>query len=236
MSLQEVMEAVEGHQFAAELNLASGSSAFYRSLGNHPLFLALAGLLKHGRERELVFRRVIELSNYPIQLEFENPFDAALTTYLTALDAQCPIRAAIAARAASKAPNCWWAAESSERLLTAAQKRQMLGKLESYIGFNASDTAALGTIILPVEPVPFVDSMVGYPAGARLVTTSALRRNRKGKHSRSTRFSATRPTHSHSRETDTKGTLPWPENLSTEHNSNGMKISHLFTPITSGMR
>jgi hypothetical protein len=38
MTLQEVMSSIESHRFAAEVNMASGSSMFYQGLRNHHLF------------------------------------------------------------------------------------------------------------------------------------------------------------------------------------------------------
>jgi hypothetical protein len=119
MNLKGVMQAIEGHQFAAEVNLASGSFAFYRSLKNHRLFLELAGLVKESGAREAIAARLVELSSKQIELQYENPFDAAMTAYLTVLDEADNLETlAGAAEAVSKAPNCWWAAEASTRLMS----------------------------------------------------------------------------------------------------------------------
>src|SRR5260370_47516 len=111
MSLQDVMLKVEDHQFAAEMNLASGSMTFYNSLRNHRVFSELTEQMKEPNVPEAVLRRLIELSNRTVQPQFENPFDVALTTYLTMLDLHSPELIRRAAEVVSKAPNCWWATE-----------------------------------------------------------------------------------------------------------------------------
>jgi hypothetical protein len=130
MTLQEVMSLIESQHFAAEVNMAASSNMFDRGLRNHHLFRDLAEHMKKGREREEVFRRVLDLSRRPIQSEFENPFDAALAAYLIALDTEDPGMAAIAAETVWKAPNCWWAAEHSARLLAEAKERALLAATE----------------------------------------------------------------------------------------------------------
>jgi len=138
MSPQELMRALEGHQFAAEVNLAGGSEAFYRGLRSHRLFCELMNQLKQRSTRELVLARLLELSREPIRPEYENPYDAAMTAYLVALEATEKAElVAAAAEAVSKAPNCWWASGASARLLAAENLRRSA---------NVLATAASGII------------------------------------------------------------------------------------------
>jgi hypothetical protein len=117
MSLQDVMRKVEDHGFSAEMNLVSGSKAFHKGLRNHPVFRELLEALKEPHAPDRILQQIIELSTQPVQPHFENPFDVALTVYLTALDLHRPDLVRRAAENVSKAPNCWWAAEMSLRQL-----------------------------------------------------------------------------------------------------------------------
>jgi hypothetical protein len=101
MSLQNVMETIEGHQFAAEVNLAAGFDAFHRGIENHSLFRDLAVLIKDPGVLKTVLVRLIELSRKPIRTQYENPFDSAMAAYLVAVDAVDPEVAAAACPARS---------------------------------------------------------------------------------------------------------------------------------------
>ncbi len=151
MSLQEVMQAIESHRFAAELNLASGSSIFYRGLQNHRLFRELSDHVNEpgAGAREAILARLLQLSRQRIELQYGNPFDTAMTTYLTVLDqVENPETLSSAAEAVSKAPNCWWAAEASMRLQSKVKLHRLrqpfsLGKIEIESLFH-SEARTLG--------------------------------------------------------------------------------------------
>jgi len=126
MSLQGVMESIEGHQFAAEVNLAAGFEAFHRSIQGHSLFRELGGLMK---DDPSVFRtvlvRIVELSRKPIRTQYENPFDSAMAVYLMAVDGVDSEVAAVAAQHVSKAANCWWASQVSTGIEISASLRRL---------------------------------------------------------------------------------------------------------------
>jgi hypothetical protein len=137
MTLQDVMHTIEGHEFAAEANLASGSKAFHNGLRSHHIFSELMEYMKETDVREAILNRLIELSKKPVQPHFENPFDTALATYLTALDLQSPELVRRGAEAVSKAPSCWWANEMSLRVLARREPGQMtIANFESAINAN----------------------------------------------------------------------------------------------------
>ena len=130
MTLDELMQAIETHQFAAELNVVSGTSAFYRALRNHHFFGELTSTLKDRSSREALTARLLKLCNEQIDPQYENPFDTAMTIYLTALDdSDNPAALAHIADSVSKAPNCWWAAETAERILSKVKMQRQRIKL-----------------------------------------------------------------------------------------------------------
>ena len=156
MSLQELLHAIEGHQFAAELNLASGWDAFNRVLRDHQLFRELVSRLKEPMSREAVVKRLGELAVAPFDLRYENPFDTALTAYLTALsDVERPERLEVSIQAVSSAMNCWWAKDCSTRLQSRIIRERLLNgcRVQSHkfvgqaIGLGSSRVmmSALGT-------------------------------------------------------------------------------------------
>jgi hypothetical protein len=123
MSPREMMETIEGPQFAAEVNLAAGFEAFHRSIQSHSLFRDLAGLMKdHPAVFKTVLVRLNDLSRKPIRMQYENPYDSAMAAYLMAADGVDPEVAAVAAEAVSKAPNCWWASQVSSGIARAASE------------------------------------------------------------------------------------------------------------------
>ena len=119
--LQEVFSKIEGHKFAAELNLASGSKSFTKGLRDHELFGELVHLAKEPARANEIAKHVLQLSAQSIDPQYENPFDAALSAYLTAIGGFVePETLTRAAAAAFSAKNCWWASNIASGLLTNA--------------------------------------------------------------------------------------------------------------------
>lgn len=121
VELQEVFSKIEDHKFAAELNLASGLKSFTKGLRDHELFGELVHLAKEPAGAKEIARHVVQLSAQSIDTQYENPFDAALSAYLTAIgDFVEPETLTMAAEAALSAKNCWWASNIASGLLTNA--------------------------------------------------------------------------------------------------------------------
>lgn len=116
MTLRELIPLIEAPLFSAEVNLASGSKGFYQTLRRHPLVKALREQLCSHDVATALVRRVHQLSKVETDEGYENPYDAAMTAYLTALEDTNRDLAAAAARSVAKLENCWWAAETSARL------------------------------------------------------------------------------------------------------------------------
>ncbi len=135
MELREVMQKIEDHRFSAEVNLGAGSKAFRRSLQSHEMFRALVELVKEpGGGSEAIAKRVADLSARPIDPQYENAFDAALSAYLTALgETAKPDLIVEAASAAAGACNCWWTNAISTDLLAHALHRPGRSRSESTI-------------------------------------------------------------------------------------------------------
>lgn len=175
MTLDDVVREIEGNHFAAEVNLASGSVAFDRGLRSHPLFHELAESVRGAQGRDLVIARLEELARKPIDFKYENPYDAAMTAYLTALSqVERPELLEDVVEAVLKTPNCWWAREISTRLQAdIARRRAANGLMETGAvsgrqamrlgnsGMTMSSTCGLAT---GQEPMFLQTS--GYPDGS----------------------------------------------------------------------
>lgn len=121
MQLADVMREIEQYRFASELNLASGTKAFRRGLRAHELFRSLVDLSKEQAGKAAVARRVEELAETQVDLQYENRYDTALSTYLMALgDTAEPEVIAKAAMAATRARNTWWTVGISHDLVSHA--------------------------------------------------------------------------------------------------------------------
>ena len=147
MNLTDVMQAIEGHQFAAEMNLVSGSVAFYRALRDHILFRELVNHLEEPRNKDAISNRLLGLAAAPVDVRYENPFDIALVTYLEGLnEVERPERLEGLSLAVSRAPNCWWAKDSSTRLHLRISRQKMLNTQLIQGQALASQSVGLGSL------------------------------------------------------------------------------------------
>ena len=105
--LAETMTAIEQEQFAAQMNLAPGTRAFRRMLRGHSLFRQLSASARE--HSAAIVARIETIGAIEIDGRYENPFDVALSAYMTALsDSAGPEFTSRAARAVLNTPNCWW--------------------------------------------------------------------------------------------------------------------------------
>lgn len=109
MTLQEIMRLVEGHEFAARLNLASDMRTLLSIALQQDEIRRLIELLEKPEAQEEVLRRVVQISRQRIDPRYENPGDAALAVYVWVLNVRGSRLARLAADAAIEAPHCWWA-------------------------------------------------------------------------------------------------------------------------------
>jgi hypothetical protein len=116
MTLRDLIPQIEAPFFAAQVNVSSGSKAFYRNLRRHPLFQDLCKLSAKPDSAKTILGHIADISKTPVDPRYENPLDAALAAYLTALEDTQSELASSAARLVADAKNCWWAAEASTRL------------------------------------------------------------------------------------------------------------------------
>jgi hypothetical protein len=116
MTLAETMAKIEQDEFAAEMNLAAGTTALRRAIREHGLFQRLSELAKESPSG--VAERIEAISRIKVDERYENRFDTALSAYLMLLsDVADPDVASRASQAVLRTPRIWWASGVARELL-----------------------------------------------------------------------------------------------------------------------
>jgi hypothetical protein len=103
---ENLFKAIESHEFAAVVNLASDWKTFARIVGSEKAIQDLAGELGDAGVRAAVSERIRTLVKDPGDAGCERPWDAALAAYLWLLSARDEPLARIAAEEIAAAPRC----------------------------------------------------------------------------------------------------------------------------------
>ena len=111
----ELFEKVESLHFSARVNLASDTKAFIRLASTQPEFLQLREGMDDESSRRRVVDRALFLSRQPFDIKYENPYDAAVATYLFALSMSDEMLAhEVVKGIVSNNTGWWWAWKLSE--------------------------------------------------------------------------------------------------------------------------
>jgi hypothetical protein len=117
MSLQQLADQIESHEFAIQTNVVSGIRQFFRAVAEQaPVHQLCSEIQSKDSARELVIR-ISKLSRQRVDVRYENPFDTAFATYLWVLQSVHPELARVAAEGIVQAPNCFWSSRLAESLL-----------------------------------------------------------------------------------------------------------------------
>ena len=117
MNVNEVLKEIEGHQFAARLNVASDIGTFCKAARREEVVRKLFRGLASSGVRWRVLLRTHELARQRIDLRYENPWDTAFAVYLWLMSVKDRQLAEMMAGAVSQAPQCWWAARMAREVL-----------------------------------------------------------------------------------------------------------------------
>ncbi len=121
MNWSEALAYIESPRLDAELNFASGTSAFFRGVSKDPgIQGALRLMSQSGEVREAALDRIHDLAMAEVDSNYQNPNDTALAvllwlTYFT--DAEW---ARFAANYVERAPRCWYANRLSQLIVNPA--------------------------------------------------------------------------------------------------------------------
>lgn len=116
--LNEIYDEIEGKDLFIEANLAPSYHIFNKTLSRTPAFLELLRALNSPEVRGRILARVKNLAESEIDDRFENPWDVALSAYVTALARKNLFHSTIAMGSARKARNTWWLAHALRAIPT----------------------------------------------------------------------------------------------------------------------
>jgi hypothetical protein len=164
MTLDEVMKEIESHAFAARVNVASDLRTFLRAAQAERSVNDLLEELDSPEKRPAVLSKIYELTQRQVDPRYENPWDTALAVYVWAMSVRDSDLATIAAEAAAQAPQCWWAAKLSRKILLTQ---------ESPMPSASSSTMEL-TVRITAEPA--LQTFASAPTGISHVPHSQFPR------------------------------------------------------------
>jgi hypothetical protein len=145
-SLQKLIEAIEGHELAVDLGVASSRTLYREILSNHPRVLELTRLLAGGPEfAERIFERVCAIASLSHDPRYANPLDTALSAYLWALwESQFGSNelARLAATRVLKSNDSWWSREIALEILLQEQSTPVRKSQKVFISYDIGPAAA----------------------------------------------------------------------------------------------
>lgn len=107
--IDELFEYVEGLEFASRTNLANDFRTFVRALELDDTQERLCAVASFGENGQRILERVQSLTSVQSDLNYENPSDSALATYLRVLYFTNSPLTFHAAKIVADAPRLWWA-------------------------------------------------------------------------------------------------------------------------------
>ena len=112
IELQETFSEIESERFRGYANLASSYRMFTRLIRESTEYRTIARLLHSPRSRGLLLARVHRLASSEVDPRLENPWDAALATYVLAMYGRHRLFGVVAAAGARVARQTWWLAHA----------------------------------------------------------------------------------------------------------------------------
>ncbi|MDE2844441.1 MAG: hypothetical protein OXN21_13830 [Chloroflexota bacterium] len=149
MNLQEALAEIESPEFDTNVNVVSGSRAFFRAVAKEPSVIEASRLiLESGDVREVMLGRIIELSAANIDMSYENPHDTPLAVLLWLTYYSAPELCKVAALYAANAANCWYATKLANNIIApqSARKTRANVMVGGDVG-NIGTSSSLTTII-----------------------------------------------------------------------------------------
>lgn len=117
MNIDEAIAEIESTSIAARLGVASDLRTFVAGMKLEPAVCSLYESMHEPESLGRVLSRISALSRRQADYRYENPWDTALAVYLWMVAHRDRERAKLAAAIVSHAPQCWWAAKLSRKLL-----------------------------------------------------------------------------------------------------------------------
>ena len=117
MTWEEAISTIQSPEFGAELNVVSGTPAFFRAVRSTPAVRQSLNLMKEsGDLREEVLGHLHDLSALELDPRYENPHDVALAVFLWLTHYTDPDFARLGAQYVERAPRCWYAIKLARQI------------------------------------------------------------------------------------------------------------------------
>lgn len=144
MTLARIFDDIEASDLTAAVNVASGRKLAMKVAMNHPLVKKLRTALPRRGGGEAILGRLTEVAGRAVDPRFENPYDAALMTYLLLLESINPVLAQIGSADVLQVPNIWWAGSVAIGIAGARRSRSDAGSTlsEGEAAREVTNTAA----------------------------------------------------------------------------------------------
>ena len=139
MNTEEALAYIESPRFDAELNVVSGSKAFFRAVANEPAVqISLSSLRESGPLREEVLGRICDLAASETDPRYENPNDSALAALLWLTCFADPDFARLGAHYVERAPRCWYARKLACQIINPTATGSTMSSVRSGLETQAS--------------------------------------------------------------------------------------------------
>lgn len=142
MTLQQLVERIEGTEFAVELGVASLAETFVRGLQAQQEVADLYLALRTDSDRKYkLMDRVDALARREPDVRYDNRWDIPLATYVWVLDRIDPPLASIAAERVLSVRNLWWARHVANLVLRqgrAGEAADVLVAVQEDVGLRIS--------------------------------------------------------------------------------------------------
>ena len=118
MKWEDAIAHIQSPKFDAELNVVSGTKAFFRAVGNDPMVRqSLRFMRESGEVREEVLNTIFDLSTSEIDPRYENPYDTSLAVLLWLTRYTDSDFARLGASYVMRAPGCWYANKFARQIM-----------------------------------------------------------------------------------------------------------------------
>ena len=175
MNWQEALEEIQSVEFDVNLNVVSGTNAFFRAVAREPIVLGIYQEMRESGElREEILGRVYDLAAQEIDLRYENPNDTPLAVYLWLTYFGAPDFAAMTAVRVDQTPQCWYARKLSRRILEPPPSTTGNYSGEEVLSGPRVFVSSSGNVKFTVAPVSGGSWMVYQGKPMVKSTTSAI--------------------------------------------------------------
>ena len=118
MNWQEAQQRIHSPQFDAELNVVSGTNAFFRAVRNEPAVKVSLGLMKESGElQEEILDQLHNLAARDTDPNYENPNDTPLAVLLWLTHYSGYDSSILGAQYVNRAPRCWYASKLAQNII-----------------------------------------------------------------------------------------------------------------------